>query len=41
MKKVLVIGGSGMVASRFVDLVKENFEITSADEPSILQTKTP
>ncbi|OGM87922.1 hypothetical protein A2594_01505 [Candidatus Woesebacteria bacterium RIFOXYD1_FULL_41_28] len=35
MKKVLVIGGSGMVASRFVDLVKENFEITSADEKTL------
>jgi dTDP-4-dehydrorhamnose reductase len=32
MKKVLVIGGSGMVASRFIDLVKNEFDITSADE---------
>jgi dTDP-4-dehydrorhamnose reductase len=35
MKKVLVIGGSGMVASRFTDLVKDKFEITSADEKTL------
>ncbi|HUC94989.1 MAG TPA: SDR family oxidoreductase [Candidatus Saccharimonadales bacterium] len=32
MKKVLVIGASGMVASRFVDLAENKFEITPADE---------
>lgn len=32
MKKVLVIGGSGMVASRFVDLAKDDLDITSIDE---------
>jgi len=32
MKKVLVIGASGMVASRFVELVKDKFEITPSDE---------
>lgn len=32
MKKVLVIGASGMVASRFVELVKDKFEITTSDE---------
>ena len=32
VKKLLVIGGSGMVASRFVDLAKDKFNITSIDE---------
>lgn len=35
MKKVLVIGASGMVASRFVDLVKDKFEITPSDEKTL------
>lgn len=35
MKKVLVIGGSGMVASRFCDLAKSNFDITSSDEKTL------
>ncbi len=32
MKKILIIGASGMVASRFVELVKDKFEITTSDE---------
>lgn len=32
MKKVLIIGASGMVASRFIDLVNKKFNITPADE---------
>lgn len=32
MKKVLVIGGSGMVGSRFCELVKDKFEITNINE---------
>lgn len=32
MKKVAVIGGSGMVASRFIDLSSKSFDITSLDE---------
>jgi NADPH:quinone reductase-like Zn-dependent oxidoreductase len=32
MKKVLIIGASGMVASRFVDLAKDKLEITPVDE---------
>jgi len=35
MKKVLVIGGSGMVASRFADLARADFEITSIDEKTL------
>lgn len=35
MKKLLVIGGSGMVASRFVDLSKNKFDITSIDEKTL------
>lgn len=35
MKKILVIGASGMVASRFVDLTKGRFQIISADEKTI------
>lgn len=35
MKKVAVIGASGMVASRFVDLVKDELEITSLDEKTL------
>lgn len=35
MKKVAVIGGSGMVASRFVDLAFNNFEIVSLDEKTL------
>lgn len=34
-KKLLVIGGSGMVASRFVDLAKDKFDITSIDEKTL------
>jgi dTDP-4-dehydrorhamnose reductase len=32
MKKIAVIGASGMVASRFCDLAKSNFEIIQLDE---------
>lgn len=32
MKRTLVIGASGMVASRFVDLAKDKLEITPVDE---------
>jgi dTDP-4-dehydrorhamnose reductase len=32
MKKVLVVGGSGMVASRFIELSKNKLDITSVDE---------
>jgi dTDP-4-dehydrorhamnose reductase len=35
MKKIAVIGGSGMVASRFCDLAKSDFEITSLDEKTL------
>jgi dTDP-4-dehydrorhamnose reductase len=35
MKKVAVIGGSGMVASRFCDLAKSKFDITSLDEKTV------
>lgn len=35
MKKLLVIGATGMVASRFVDLAKNRFDIVSADEKTI------
>jgi dTDP-4-dehydrorhamnose reductase len=35
MKKVLVIGGSGMVASRFIDLAKDKLDITSIDEKTL------
>lgn len=35
MKKLLVIGGTGMVASRFVDLSKNKFDITSIDEKTL------
>lgn len=35
MKKLLVIGGTGMVASRFVDLSKNKFDITSIDENTL------
>jgi dTDP-4-dehydrorhamnose reductase len=35
MKKVLIIGGSGMVASRFIDLTTKNLEITSPDEKTL------
>ncbi len=35
MKKVLVIGGTGMVASRFVDLAKNILNITSIDEKTL------
>jgi dTDP-4-dehydrorhamnose reductase len=35
MKKVLVIGASGMVASRFVDLAKDTFEIIPSDERTL------
>jgi dTDP-4-dehydrorhamnose reductase len=38
MKKVLVIGASGMVASRFVDLAKDKIDITPADEKTIYIT---
>lgn len=35
MKKVAVIGASGMVASRFADLASKDFEITSLDEKTV------
>lgn len=35
MKKIAVIGGSGMVASRFCELSKSDFEITSLDEKTL------
>ena len=35
MIKNAVIGGSGMVASRFVDLASKDFEITSLDEKTL------
>lgn len=35
MKKVLVIGGSGMVASRVIDLWKDKFEAVPADEKTL------
>lgn len=35
MKKLLVIGATGMVASRFVDLVKNRFDVVSADEKTL------
>jgi len=34
-KKIAVIGASGMVASRFCDLAKSNFEITQLDEKTL------
>ena len=35
MKKVLAIGGSGMVGSRFCELAASRFEITSIDEKTL------
>ncbi len=35
MKKLLVVGGTGMVASRFVDLSQDKFDITSIDEKTL------
>lgn len=35
MKKILVIGGSGMVASRIIDLWKGRFEIIALDEKTL------
>jgi len=35
VKKVLVIGASGMVGTRFLDLASKNFDITPADERSL------
>lgn len=35
MKKIAVIGGTGMVASRFIDLSGKNFEIASIDEKTL------
>src|SRR4030043_2244039 len=35
MKKVAVIGGSGMVASRFIDLSNQKLDITSLDEKTL------
>jgi dTDP-4-dehydrorhamnose reductase len=35
MKKVAVIGASGMVASRFIDLAKDNFVVTPLDEKTL------
>jgi dTDP-4-dehydrorhamnose reductase len=35
MKKIAVIGGSGMVASRFCDLVKDRFDVVSLDEKTL------
>lgn len=34
-KKILIAGGSGMIASRFVDLASKNFEIVSTDEKTL------
>lgn len=39
MKKVLVIGASGMVASRVVDLLKNKYEIVPSDERTLDITK--
>lgn len=35
MKKILVIGGSGMVASRFIDLAKNEFDIVTPTEKEL------
>ncbi len=35
MKKILVIGASGLIASRFVELAKSNFDITGVDEKTL------
>lgn len=35
MMKILVIGGSGMIASRFVDLASKKFEVVSIDENTV------
>jgi dTDP-4-dehydrorhamnose reductase len=35
MKTIAVIGGSGMVASRFIDLASKSFDITSLDEKTL------
>jgi len=38
-KKILVVGASGMVGSRFVELASANFQITSVDENQVDITK--
>jgi dTDP-4-dehydrorhamnose reductase len=35
MKTIAVIGGSGMVASRFIDLATKSFDITLLDEKTL------
>jgi len=35
MKKIAVIGGSGMVASRFIDLSSDRLDLTSLDEKTL------
>jgi dTDP-4-dehydrorhamnose reductase len=35
MKKVLIVGASGMVASRFIDLANKKFDITPVDEKTL------
>jgi dTDP-4-dehydrorhamnose reductase len=39
MRKVAIVGGSGMVASRFIDLASKDFKITSLDEKTVDITK--
>lgn len=41
MKKIAIIGGTGMVASRFIDLSKNSFDITSLDEKTLDITSQP
>lgn len=40
MKKILIIGASGMVASRVVDLMKGKYELTPSDEKTLDITNT-
>lgn len=35
MKRIYIVGASGMVASRVVDLIKENFEVVPLDEKTL------
>jgi dTDP-4-dehydrorhamnose reductase len=35
LPRICVVGGSGMIASRFVDLAKDKFEIVSVDEKTV------
>lgn len=41
MKKILVVGGTGMIASRFVDLSQDKFDITVVDEKTLDITNKP